>query len=99
MSPDGLEDFVRNKKEIKYEKFLNFFADCYTKKIEKNQIIEGLSFLDYNRDGKINASDLKHALTTIGEKLSDEEAYDLLKTYTDKNGLIDYKYFGEEISK
>ena len=99
ISQEELDEFIGNKKEMKFDKFINFFADLYTKKIEKQQIILGLSFLDKDRDGNINANDLKHALTTIGEKLSDEEAYDLLKTYTDKNGLIDYKKFADEISK
>ena len=96
---EDLEEFIGNRKEIKFEKFINFFAEYYTKKIEKQQIIKGLSFLDRNRDGNISASDLKHALTIIGEKLTDEEAYDLLKAYTDKNGMIDYKKFAGEISK
>ena len=99
ISPNELEVFIGNKKEIKFEKFLNFFTEHYTKKIEKQQIIEGLSFLDFQRNGNINANDLKHALTTIGEKLSEEEAHDLLKAYTDKNGMIDYKKFAGEISK
>ena len=42
---------------------------------------------------------MRHALTVLGEKLSEEEGYDLLKNYTDKNGMIDYKKFTEEISK
>ena len=96
---EELEEFIGNKKEIKYDKFIGFFADYYTKKIGQQQIIMGLSFLDKDKDGTIKASDLKHALTKIGEKLTDDEAYDLLKGYTDKNGLIDYKNFAEEISK
>ena len=65
---EDLDEFIGNKREIKFEKFLNFFAEYYTKKIEKQQIIMGLSFLDENNDGNISASDLKHALTSIGEK-------------------------------
>ena len=96
---NDLKEFIGNRKEIKYEKFINFFAEYYTKKIEEPQIISGLSFLDKNKSGYISASDLKHALTTIGEKLTDEEAYDLLKSYTDKNGMINYTEFAEAISK
>ena len=96
---EDLEEFIGNKKEIKFEKFINFFAEYYNKKIEKKDIIDGLAFLDYNREGNINANDLKHALTSIGAKLTEEEAYDLLKAYTDKNGMIDYEKFAGEISK
>ena len=80
-------------------KFISFFAEYYTKKIDKNQIINGLSFLDKNKNGLINANELRHALQKIGEKLTDEESYDLLKNYTDKYGMINYKKFTEEISK
>ena len=97
--PDDLEEFIGNKKEIKFDKFINFFAEYYIKKIDKNEIIDGLSFLDKNKKGLINANDLKHALSVIGEKLTEEEGYDLLKNYTDKNGMIDYKQFTEDISK
>ena len=96
---EDLNNILGNRKEIKYEKFINIFAEYYTKKIEKQQIIIGLSYLDRNKDGMINASELKHALTSIGERLSEEEAYDLLKSYTDKSGNIDYQKFAGEISK
>ena len=97
--PNDLKEFIGNKKEIKFDKFINFFAEYYIKKIDKNEIIDGLSFLDKNKKGLINANDLKHALSVIGEKLTEEEGYDLLKNYTDKNGMIDYKQFTEDISK
>ena len=97
--PDDLKEFIGNKKEIKFEKFINFFAKYYTKTIDRNDIIKGLSFLDKNHDGLINSNELKHALTVLGEKLSEEESYDLLKNYTDKNGMIDYKQLTEDISK
>ena len=97
--PNDLEEFIGNKKEIKFDKFINFFAEYYIKKIDKNEIIDGLSFLDKNKKGLINANDLKHALSVIGEKLTEEEGYDLLKNYTDKNGMIYYKQFTEDISK
>ena len=97
--PNDLKEFIGNKKEIKFDKFINFFAEYYIKKIDKNEIIDGLSFLDKNKKGLINANDLKHALSIIGEKLTEEEGYDLLKNYTDKNGMIDYKQFTEDISK
>ena len=97
--PEDLEEFIENKKEIKFEKFINFFAEYYIKKYDKNEIIEGLSFLDKNNDGLINANDLRYSLTVLGEKLTEEESYDLLKNYTDKNGMIDYKKFTEDISK
>ena len=97
--PEDLEEFIGNKKEIKFDKFIAFFAEYYTKKIEKDQIIDGLSFLDKNKNGLINANELKHALQFIGEKLTDEEANDLLKNYTDKYGMINYRKFAEEIFK
>ena len=41
------------KKEIKFDKFIDFFAEYYTKKVDKKQIIKGLSFLDKNKSIKL----------------------------------------------
>ena len=73
-----LEEFIGNKKEIKFDKFIDFFAEYYTKKVDKKQIIKGLSFLDKNKNGYIKAKDLNHALSVIGEKLTEKECNDFL---------------------
>ena len=81
------------------DKFIDFFAEYYTKKVDKKQIIKGLSFLDKNKNGYIKAKDLNHALSVIGEKLTEKECNDFLNIYTDKNGMINYKQFTEDIFK
>ena len=96
---EDLEEFIGNKKEIKFDKFIDFFAEYYTKKVDKKQIIKGLSFLDKNKNGYIKAKDLNHALSVIGEKLTEKECNDFLNIYTDKNGMINYKQFTEDIYK
>ena len=85
---EDLEEFIGNKKEIKFDKFIDFFAEYYTKKVDKKQIIKGLSFLDKNKNGYIKAKDLNHALSVIGEKLTEKECNDFLNIYTDKNGIL-----------
>ena len=58
-----------------------------------------LLFQIMKKKGFIAASDLKHALTVIGDCLTNEEADELLANFIDKNGNIDYKKFANEISK
>jgi calmodulin len=67
--------------------------------MDKKQLIDAFTFLDPEKKGIIAASDLKHALTVIGDCLTDEEADELLANFIDKNGNIDYKKFANEISK
>ena len=98
---DKLEKYIEDNGDdcIKLEKFLFFFAENYTKKADKQELINGFAFLDQDKTGFINASDLKHSLTSIGDKLTEDEVDELLKNYTDKNGLIDYKVFATQIAK
>ena len=67
--------------------------------MDKKQLIDAFTFLDIEKKGVIAANDLKHALTVIGDCLTDEEADELLANFIDKNGNIDYKKFANEISK
>ena len=67
--------------------------------MDKKQLIDAFTFLDTDKKGFIPASELKHALTVIGDCLTDDEADELLSQFIDKNGNIDYKKFANEISK
>jgi Ca2+-binding EF-hand superfamily protein len=98
---DDMQDFIKEASEgkVSYEHFLKFFTEFYNKKMDKKQLIEAFTFLDSDKKGFISASELKHALTVIGDCLTDDEADELLSQFIDKNGNIDYKKFANEISK
>jgi len=55
--------------------------------------IEGLRHFDKDGNGFISSAELRHLLTTLGEKLSDEEAEQLLAGQEDNQGNINYENF------
>ena len=58
-----------------------------------DDFIESLCHLDKDGNGLITIAELRHLLTTIGEKLSDEEAEQLLAGHEDSKGNINYENF------
>ncbi|ELR22469.1 calmodulin, putative [Acanthamoeba castellanii str. Neff] len=60
----------------------------------EHEIKEAWKALDKDKDGVISASDLRHVLTTVGEKLTEEEIVALLQEAdADKNGKIKFDHF------
>ena len=58
-----------------------------------DDFIEGLRHFDKDGNGFISSAELRHLLTTLGEKLSDEEAEQLLVGHEDSKGNINYENF------
>lgn len=58
-----------------------------------DDFIEGLRHFDKDGNGFITSAELRHLLTTLGEKLSDEEAEQLLAGHEDSKGNINYENF------
>jgi len=55
--------------------------------------IEGLRHFDKDGNGYISSAELRHLLTTLGEKLTDEEVEQLLTGHEDSQGNINYEDF------
>lgn len=51
----------------------------------------GLKVFDKEQNGNISSAELRHLLTNLGERLTDEEVEQLLMGLEDKNGLIHYE--------
>lgn len=51
----------------------------------------GLRVFDKEQNNSISSAELRHLLTNLGERLSDEEVEQLLSGFEDKNGLINYE--------
>ncbi len=46
---------------------------------------------DKEQNGLISSAELRHLLTNLGERLSDEEVEQLLAGQEDKNGFVNYE--------
>ncbi|XP_015783002.1 myosin-2 essential light chain [Tetranychus urticae] len=55
--------------------------------------IEGLRHFDKDGSGVISSAELRHLLTTLGEKLNDDEVEQLLAGQEDSQGNIHYEEF------
>ncbi|CAG0903115.1 unnamed protein product [Darwinula stevensoni] len=59
--------------------------------------IEGLRHFDKDGNGFISSAELRHLLTTLGEKLTDEEVEQLLAGHEDSQGNVNYEDFVRHI--
>ncbi|KAH9506697.1 myosin light chain cytoplasmic [Dermatophagoides farinae] len=59
--------------------------------------IEGLRHFDKDGSGYISSAELRHLLTTLGEKLTDDEVEQLLAGQEDNHGNIHYEEFVRHI--
>ncbi|ETN78771.1 EF hand [Necator americanus] len=59
----------------------------------QQEFVEGLSHFDKEGNGLINVAELRHLLTTLGERLSDEEVDQLLAGHNDSHGNVNIADF------
>jgi len=80
---------------VTFEQFLPIMqAICSRRSTDtSDDFIEGLRHFDKDGNGFISSAELRHLLTTLGEKLSDEEAEQLLVGHEDSKGNINYENF------
>jgi len=58
-----------------------------------DEFVDGLRVFDKDGNGLIPATELRHLLTTLGERLTDEEVEQLIYEFEDKQGMIVYEDF------
>jgi len=59
----------------------------------EEEFIEGLRVFDKDGNGQIPATELRHLLTTLGERLTDDEVEQLINEFEDKQGNVNYEDF------
>ncbi|EPB76202.1 EF hand [Ancylostoma ceylanicum] len=80
---------------LSFEDFVPIFQSV-SKNREKHTVeefVEGLSHFDKEGNGLINVAELRHLLTTLGERLSDEEVDQLLAGHNDSHGNVNIADF------
>lgn len=100
-SESELNDMI-NEVDINSDGSIDFpeFLTMMARKLKDNdselEIIEAFKVFDRNGDGKISAAELRHVLTSIGEKLSDAEIDQMIKEADSNNdGEIDINEFAQ----
>lgn len=75
---------------LSFEDFLPIYQTINKEKETHTpeEFIEGLSHFDKEGSGLINVAELRHLLTTLGERLSDEEVDQLLHGQEDSQGNV-----------
>ncbi|CAI8054709.1 Myosin-2 essential light chain [Geodia barretti] len=88
IDPDG-------RKRVSFEEFLPIYNSVSGKKEQGSMedFIEGLKVFDKEGNGFINSAELRHVLTSLGEKLTDEEVDQLLQGAEDSQGQVNYEDF------
>uniref|UniRef100_A0A6B2LPG7 EF-hand domain-containing protein n=1 Tax=Arcella intermedia TaxID=1963864 RepID=A0A6B2LPG7_9EUKA len=76
---------------VEFSEFLSLIAKHIKTADTEEDIMEAFKVFDKNNTGEISASELKRVLTSIGEKLSDDEFEEIMKDCNvDQNGKIQY---------
>merc|ERR1711971_1397156 len=80
---------------VTFETFLPLLQAVSGKKITDtvDDFVEGLRHFDKEGNGRISAIELRHLLTGLGEKMSEEEAEQLIHGKEDSQGNINYEEF------
>ncbi|CAH8524647.1 unnamed protein product [Dicrocoelium dendriticum] len=67
------------------------------KDINPNEFIEGFRVFDKESNGYIGAAELRHLLTSLGERLREDEVDQLLAGMENTQGLVPYEAFVQRI--
>jgi len=85
----------RQEERISFEVFLPMYSSISKNKSSDTaeDFIEGLRHFDKEGNGYISSAELRHLLTTLGEKLTDEEVEQLVTGHEDSQGNVNYEEF------
>ena len=84
---------------IEFSEFLALMSRQLKCNDSEQELLEAFKVFDKNGDGLISAAELKHVLTSIGEKLTDAEVDEMLREVSDGSGEINIKQFAALLSK
>jgi myosin light chain 6 len=83
----SLEEFLPIYEQLQKEKEVGTFAD----------FMEGLRVFDKEECGKIMVAELRHALLALGERLTVDEADEIVSGIEDSDGNVNYESFIKKV--
>jgi calmodulin len=79
---------------IDFPEFMNIMAKRGKEGDTEEELIEAFKVFDKDGNGFISAAELRHVMTNLGEKLTDDEVDEMIKEAdTDGDGQINYHEF------
>ncbi|XP_067141220.1 calmodulin-like [Centruroides vittatus] len=85
---------------IEFAEFLTLMAKKMKEADDENEIIEAFRVFDKDGDGYIRAEELRDAMMNLGEKMTAEEAEEMIREADINNdGLINYAEFVRMMSE
>jgi len=79
---------------IDFKEFLGLMARKMRDTDTEEELIEAFKVFDRDSNGLISAQELKHVMTSLGEKVSDEEVEEMIREADiDGDGYINYEEF------
>ena len=79
---------------IDFPEFLTLMSQKMTATAVEEEIKEAFRVFDMDRNGLISASELRHVMTNLGERLTDKQVDDMIKEADiDGDGHINYEEF------
>ncbi|KAI4501129.1 hypothetical protein M0802_003932 [Mischocyttarus mexicanus] len=77
---------------IEFNEFLQMMSRKMKGADGKDELREAFRVFDKNKDGLISSKELRHVMTNLGEKLSEEEVDDMIKEADlDGDGMVNYE--------
>lgn len=77
---------------IEFNEFLQMMSKKMKGADGEEELREAFRVFDKNKDGLISSSELRHVMTSLGEKLSDEEVDDMIREADlDGDGMVNYE--------
>jgi myosin light chain 6 len=91
----GAEYKKKGDKKFSFEEFMPVYEALKKQKVQGsfNDYMEGLKVFDKEESGKIMAAEVKHALMSLGERLTAAEIDEVLEGVPDANNMVDYSAF------